>query len=342
MRTWPGSASAEGDVAPRSELPPGGAPPRLPDSARVAITGAGGFVGGRLLGRLLERDGPTVLALARRSTARLQRLRGHDRHRLALFDLRHEGALQAAFDDFAPTHVVHLAALANPRANESDPALARELNVELCSSVAEAALAVGAKLLFASTAQVYGPSPNPIPETAPLEPRGVYGRTKLEAERRLAEAVQRGLTAVIARPFNHAGPGQSEDYALAAFAARLARGRGDSGRLPVGNLSAARDFLHVDDVLSAYELLLLRGQNGRAYNVCRGSAVTLGELWSGLARRFGYSPGELAQRTFAEPFLVRPGEPDEVFGDVSRLSALGFSPAFSIDSLLDDLAAPLL
>ncbi len=319
-----------------------GAARRLPPEARLAITGAGGFVGARLLRRLEADPGPALLAMARRPSAALYRLRGHPRHRLALFDLRHEGALQAAFDDFAPTHVLHLAALANPRANEADPEASRELNIELTRSVAEAALAVGAKLLLASTAQVYGRGPNPLSESAPLAPRSVYGQSKREAEERVLEATQRGLAAVIARPFNHAGPGQSEDYALAAFVGRLARGRGGSQRLPVGNLAAARDFLHVDDVLAAYELLLLRGQVGRAYNVCRGSAVALGDLWAGLGRRLGYSPEELAQRTFEEPFLVRPDEPDVVFGDVSRLSALGFSPGFSIESLLDDLAAPFL
>ena len=319
-----------------------GAARRLPPEARLAITGAGGFVGARLLRRLEADPGPALLAMARRPSAALYRLRGHPRHRLALFDLRHEGALQAAFDDFAPTHVLHLAALANPRANEADPEASRELNIELTRSVAEAALAVGAKLLLASTAQVYGRGPNPLSESAPLAPRSVYGQSKREAEERVLEATQRGLAAVIARPFNHAGPGQSEDYALAAFVGRLARGRGGSQRLPVGNLAAARDFLHVDDVLAAYELLLLRGQVGRAYNVCRGSAVALGDLWAGLGRRLGYRPEELAQRTFEEPCLVRPDEPDVVFGDVSRLSALGFSPAFSIESLLDDLAAPFL
>lgn len=316
--------------------------PGLGPEVRLAITGAGGFVGRRLVARWLERDGPSLLALARRPRAELMPLRGHARHSLGIFDLGHEGALQAAFDRFEPTHVLHLAALSSPRACEAQPKRAFEANVELTKSVLEAAAAVGAKVLFTSTSQVYGRGQNPLSEEADCAPTGVYGQSKLAAEGELRASLERGVRALIARPFNHAGPGQSEDYALAAFAARLARGRGQSGRLSVGNLAARRDFLHVDDVLDAYELLLLRGQTGRIYNVCRGSSVELGELWRGLAARLGYSAEELAQRTFEESFLVRPGEPDEVFGAPTRLSALGFTPLRSIDRLLDDLVTPLL
>jgi GDP-4-dehydro-6-deoxy-D-mannose reductase len=317
-------------------------PVRLGTDIRLAVTGAGGFVGRRLVRRYIAQPGPSLLALARRPERELLALRQHARHRLMLFDLAHEGALQAALDQFEPTHVLHLAALSAPRLCEQDPTLAYEANVELTKSVLEAATAVGAKVLMTSTSQVYGRGPNPLSEASATGPSGVYGRTKLEAEAALLASLERGTRALIARPFNHAGPGQSEEFSLPAFAARLARGRGHNSRLPVGNLEARRDFLHVDDVLDAYELLLLRGQSGGIYNVCRGSSVRLGDLWLGLALRLGYSPEELAQRTFEESFLVRPGEADDVFGAAPRLSALGFRPARSIDKLLDDLVEPLL
>ena len=72
-----------------------------------------------------------------------------------------------------------------------------------------------------------------------------------------------GLDVVIARAFNHIGPGQNERFVVASLAAQLARiAAGGPPQLFVGNLDAARDFLDVRDVVAAYVALARDGERG--------------------------------------------------------------------------------
>ena len=79
---------------------------------------------------------------------------------------------------------------------------------------------------------------------------------------------------VIARPFNHVGPGQSPTFVVPALATRLldAKEHGDY-RIPVGDLSTRRDFTDVRDVVRAYRLLAEFGLSGEAYNIASGHDV---------------------------------------------------------------------
>jgi nucleoside-diphosphate-sugar epimerase len=119
--------------------------------------------------------------------------------------------------------------------------------------------------------------------------------------------------------------------ALAA-AVRAARERG--APLRTGNLFPHRDFLHVDDVLDAYERLLAQGAPGAVYNVCRGETRSIGELLAGLQRRLGF-----AGEPVLDPSRARAADPPLVCGDPSRLAALGWRPRVSWEALLDDVAA---
>src|SRR6185436_18457678 len=93
-------------------------------------------------------------------------------------------------------------------------------------------------------------------------------------------AAESGVPVVLARPFNHAGPGQSPAFATSAFAQQIAEieaGRRDPV-LHVGNLDAERDITDVRDTVRAYEALVARGRTGRPYNVCTGRAYKMGAL----------------------------------------------------------------
>jgi GDP-4-dehydro-6-deoxy-D-mannose reductase len=105
-----------------------------------------------------------------------------------------------------------------------------------------------------------------------------------------------------------------------------------------GNLYPRRDFLHVDDVLDAYRLLLERGAPGEAYNVCSGEGHSIDEALRGLQARLGAQ----GQRTRVDPGRARSGEAEELIGDPEKLSALGFAPAISFEALLDDATRPAL
>jgi GDP-4-dehydro-6-deoxy-D-mannose reductase len=92
-------------------------------------------------------------------------------------------------------------------------------------------------------------------------------------------AQSNGLRVVRARAFNHAGPGQSDDYVVGTLTRQVAEAEAagrDEAVLRTGNPDSARDFTDVRDVARAY--VAAGSLDGGAYNVASGSAVTVRNL----------------------------------------------------------------
>ena len=79
-----------------------------------------------------------------------------------------------------------------------------------------------ARVLVVTSAQVYQPSDDPIDEEAPLIPASPYGFSKLAQDTIALGASREGMNVVLARPFNHTGPGQTPAFAVPAFARQIA------------------------------------------------------------------------------------------------------------------------
>jgi GDP-4-dehydro-6-deoxy-D-mannose reductase len=136
------------------------------------------------------------------------------------------------------------------------------------------------------------------------------------------------------RAFNHLGPGQLPNFVAPALAERIARNERDGGTVvPVGNLSARRDFTDVRDVVRAYRLLAERGEPGEAYNVCSGRTFSVQELADRLLALAAH-PMTLER----DPALERAIDVPVLCGDYSKLAgATGWSPEIGIDQTLSDL-----
>src|SRR5207302_5509734 len=122
--------------------------------------------------------------------------------------------IHAQIAAFAPEAIYHLAAISIPAdCGQTQPTtLAHAVNVQGTKHVLAlaASLKPVPRVLFVSSAYVYAPvDPNSpvVNERSPLAPPNAYGRTKLAAEELVQEAAKCGLPAVIARAFNHTGPG---------------------------------------------------------------------------------------------------------------------------------------
>jgi GDP-4-dehydro-6-deoxy-D-mannose reductase len=194
--------------------------------------------------------------------------------------------------------------------------------------------AAGRRVVVASSAEVYGAVPaerQPIREEEPVDPRSPYAMTKAAAER-LAYA----HGAVVVRSFNLVGPGQAPSFALPTFAAQLAAiSRGEQEPvLKVGNLSARRDFLHVDDGAAALRLLAETGEPGGTYNLASGQAVAIAEALDRLQAVSG-----VTARVETDPERMRPADLPLLLGDNRRLTALGWAPERGLDQALADLWA---
>lgn len=296
----------------------------------ILVTGATGFVGSHLIERAI-RAGELPWALARRP-------RTTDGVRWLQADLTDPRAVVAAIERAEPERIYHLGAMAAPAACAADPERAEATNVGGTAAVLDGAEATGARVLLVSSAQVYGRVAGTIAEDQALDPVTVYGKTKRDAEALARDRAERGHHVVIARPFNHSGPGQTTAYVLPALVEQVRAAA--EGRRPVltGNLFPRRDFLHVDDVLDAYGVLLDRGRSGEAYNVCRGEGLAIGTALAGIQARLGLAD----QRTEEDPERIRPDDPEEIVGDPAKLKALGWSPKVDVESLLDAIATPAL
>ncbi len=276
---------------------------------RVLLTGAAGFVGGRLAARLEAAGADLVTVGAPGMSGGL--------------DLADRDAVAALIAETRPDVVLHLAALSSVADAIGDP-LSVWANVRATDAIVSALIDHGspARLVFASTAEVYGASFNdgPCDEDAPLRPANAYARSKAACEYLLRDAASETLEVVALRLFNHSGPGQDERFVLPSFAAQVAAiEAGRPGPLRHGNLDVARDFSDVEDVLDAY-LAVAADPAPRpgfaVFNVGSGEVRRLGDLLDSLR---GLARVEIAIEP--DQARMRPSDTPVAAGDMTRFRA---------------------
>jgi GDP-4-dehydro-6-deoxy-D-mannose reductase len=292
--------------------------------ARVVITGASGFAGGHLADTCTT-AGDDVVALSRSEGV----------------DLLYADATRRAIADAGPAIVYHLAAKASVRRSWDEPARALTENLVMTLNVLEAVRheAPDARVVVAGTGEVYGPPPRlPVDEDAPLHPQNPYAVSKAAAELLAGfYADAHGLRTIRTRAFNHAGPRQLPEFAIASFAKQVAEGRlrgDDPVRVVTGNPDVRRDFTDVRCVARAYRLLAEEAPAG-IYNVCSGHTPSIAELVALLGEVAGVRVDHVV-----DPKLVRGHEVLEIRGSHDRLThATGWEPVIPLDRTLADAVA---
>ncbi|MEO5678617.1 MAG: GDP-mannose 4,6-dehydratase [Acidimicrobiales bacterium] len=289
---------------------------------RAFVTGAGGFVGRHLTAHL-RAQGDEVTGLAEG------------------VDIADEAAVVAAVAQAGPEVLYHLAGWAHVGDSWKHPTEVVRVNVGGTAAVLEACRLAGVgRILVVGSADAYGsfsPEDLPLAEERELRPVTPYGASKAAAEVLALQAHRStGVGVVRTRSFNHTGAGQHPSFVVPALARRILEAQtGGSVEVRVGNLSARRDLLDVEDVARAYRILAVAGAAGEAYNVCSGVAVAIEEIAVRLAELSG---AEL--RLVIDPALVRAVDVPVVVGDVARLRALGWEPrvplAETLSRVLDD------
>ncbi|MFN8062060.1 MAG: GDP-mannose 4,6-dehydratase [Vicinamibacterales bacterium] len=300
----------------------------------VLVTGASGFAGRHLLERLAPSPA-RVVAWGRRLPASAA---AGTASTWVPVEVRDRSAVRRAIAAHPPTHVFHLAGSAHAGNSWHDPTEPLATNVIGTHHVLEslAAEAPGARVVVAASAMVYAPSDAVLSEASALRTTNPYALSKL-AQEELSRVVglDLGLDIVIARAFNHVGPGQAPTFFASSFARQLAlieRG-GHDAVLAVGNLDARRDLMDVRDTVRAYDWLMAAGHAGEAYNVCSGTAHSIGDV---LRRLVALSGLDVEVRT--DPAKLRPNDTPLVLGSAARLAQLtGWRPTFTLDSTLGDL-----
>jgi UDP-glucose 4-epimerase len=160
------------------------------------------------------------------------------------------------------------------------PMLYHEINATGTLNVLEAALKAGVvKVIYASTAAVYGPSKElPIKEEHPTNPISIYGASKLAGEAYCSSFYKTyGLKTIILRYFNAYGPGQSQEYSgvIKRFIERIKQGKPP---IIFGDGHQTRDFVHVKDIANANLLALVNSIDFGIFNIASGRSISILEL----------------------------------------------------------------
>jgi UDP-glucose 4-epimerase len=225
---------------------------------RCLVTGGAGFIGSTLVDALLAR-GDRVTVVDDLSTGRLKNLDAalDAGAKLIQQDIRDGAGLLAAAREAEPEVVFHIAAQIDVRKSVADPAFDASINVGGTANVLDAARAVNSRrLIFTSTGgAVYGEGNGqelPLREDAPIAPIAPYGQSKFAAEGYLAlyERLY-GLSSAALRLGNVYGPRQDplgEAGVIAIFCGLLLAGKRPT---VYGNGAQTRDYIYVDDVVSA-------------------------------------------------------------------------------------------
>lgn len=294
---------------------------------RILVLGARGFLGGPVTARLAAEPGVTVLRGSRREAP------GEGGAPDLGVDLGSVPVdlLAAALAGLRPDAVVNCAGLATGPAS----ALAA-VNARGAAALAEAMAAAlpRARLVHLGSAGEYGPAlpGEPLTETSPARPAGLYGATKLAGTLAVTGA---GVDAVALRVFNPVGAGSPASGLPGRLAAAFREAPPD-GVVRTGDLGAYRDFVDVADVAEAVALAATApGPLPPVLNVGSGVATPVRDLVAELAVRCGFTghvdeSGAGSERSAAVSWVQ---------ADVSLAAAvLGWRPARTLHDSLAALA----
>lgn len=263
---------------------------------RVLVTGGAGFVGSHLCDALLA-AGDQVLCLDNLSTGsrgNLAHLRDHPQFRLVLGDVA-DVALWRGLP--VTDHVYLLASPASPPAYQGAPVDTLRTNVVGTLNALDFARRNGARVLLASTSEVYGdPQVHPQPEgywghVNPIGPRSCYDEGKRCAEALMvAHARQFGTSIRIARLFNTYGPRLRADDGRVVSQFIVAALAGQP--LPIhGDGRQTRSFCHVSDTVRGLRALMAQDQAEGPVNLGNPDEITVATLADHVLRLTGGAGG---------------------------------------------------
>ncbi|MDD5177928.1 MAG: NAD-dependent epimerase/dehydratase family protein [Candidatus Nanoarchaeia archaeon] len=234
---------------------------------KCLVTGGAGFIGSNLVLELEKQGHEVVVVVDNLFTGKKENLRGF-KGRFIEWDICKKKDLGEKFDV-----IFHEAAITDPRYEGGDTF---KKNIEGFNNVINIALKDNAKLVYASSASVYGNGPCPMEEDQEKDPQTDYARSKIEMDR-IAETYFKKMHIVGLRYFNVFGPRESHKGRPASMVYHLRKTmmNGETPRLFKPG-TQARDQIYVKDIVRA-NLLALDAPSG-VYNVGTGEKINFSEI----------------------------------------------------------------
>jgi len=292
---------------------------------RILVTGASGFAG-RHLCQYLASIGDTVIACP-----------GPDGP--GSLDVTDASAVAHRIGDSQPEAIVHLAGVSSVASSHNEPARTFAVNALGTVNLLQAVRASSptSRLLLIGSGEMYGrvAEGRLAEENDSLKPLSPYASSKCTAELVARQfAASYGLEVVCARPFNHVGLGQAPQFVVPSFARQLAAAkRGDGPAvIRVGDLSPVRDFLHVEDIVRGYRILLQPTTPLGTYNICSGVGRSIRSILDELIEI-----SSVRAKIMVAADRLRTAEIPRLVGDPTRLLALGWKPRRTLHDALSDV-----
>lgn len=236
--------------------------------------------------------------------------------------------------------VIHLAGLAAVGPSFDSPQLYINANSAMVTNLCEYYLQTDERprIVSISSGAIYDANQEmPLSEESLVGFNSPYAVSKILTENQAAYYRTRGLDIVVARPFNHIGPGQGNGFILPDLATGLMKASKDNGALLVGNLKTRRDYTDVRDVAKAYRLLVTASVlHYPIYNICSGKSVSGQEILEMLQQKEHYE-GVVVE---VDKTRIRPNDPSDIYGDSSRIKQdTAWEPSIEIATTVDDYLA---
>lgn len=299
--------------------------------SRLLVIGGSGFVGHHLLELTASKQIETYA-----TKLPFEKIDAHCQHVFDL-DIMDIQSVINILRDIRPQAVVHLAAQSSVGASWKSMDNTIDINIKGAIHVLDAIKQVdpSIRLLLIGSSDEYGriTTSGKVSEKYVPDPVNPYAISKL-AQTMLGKMYHRafGLDVVMMRAFNHIGEGQKQGFVVPDFCRQIVEI--ENGIKPpilyVGDLTSARDFSDVRDIVCGYLLAILRGKSGEIYNIGSGKSVTIETILNFLLKN-----SKVPIQVVQDPEKMRPAETSIIAADISKLqSDTGYSPSIPLEESL--------
>jgi len=302
--------------------------------SRIVITGINGFVGHHLAKELRD-NGHDVIGIGRDETVSEKIKNYINEYHTA--DLVKEWPALSDVDG-----IIHLAGLAAVGPSFDNPQTYINANSAMVTNLCEYYMTQDNKprIVIVSSGAIYDSNqPMPITEESKIGFNSPYAVSKILTENQASYYRGRRLDCIVARPFNHIGPGQGDGFLVPALATGLLKARKAGESLSVGNLKTRRDYTDVRDVAKAYRMLVEAPSLSHSiYNVCSGKSVSGEEMLALIQDAMNIH--DIAVEI--DQSKIRPNDPMDIYGDSSALqNDSGWSPSIELATTIADYTTEL-
>ena len=288
----------------------------------ILITGISGFVGGHFTRFIINKEPDCLIHGLSRSKPAWDFVECGDPVTGAITfhqcDLLDSKKIADIIGMIQPDYILHLASF---------------------SSVSQSWHGFDTKILSVGSSEEYGivqESDLPLTEKKPVAPANPYAVARV-SEEHLAQIYAKGyhLNICCTRSFNHIGPGQSDQFVVSSIAKQFAEIVLHHRKpvIKIGAGSIVRDFIDIDDVIRAYDVILKKGVTGEVYNVCSGRGYSILDIVQYLSE-LTKTPVTVEQNQM----LLRPIDNPVLIGNYDKLhNATGWKPECPLEKSLEKI-----